>query len=32
VPTFIVDRRIGVTGAQPSELLLELLRRGATPA
>ncbi|HSO98914.1 MAG TPA: DsbA family oxidoreductase [Solirubrobacteraceae bacterium] len=28
VPTFIVDRRVGVTGAQPPELLLEMLRRG----
>jgi predicted DsbA family dithiol-disulfide isomerase len=28
VPTFIVDRRVGVTGAQPPELLLQLLRRG----
>ncbi len=28
VPTFIVDRRVGVTGAQPAELLLEMLRRG----
>src|SRR5947209_4033564 len=34
VPTFIVDRRVGVTGAQPPELLLEMLRRGyaAAPA
>jgi predicted DsbA family dithiol-disulfide isomerase len=29
VPTFIVDRKVGVTGAQPPELLLELLHRGA---
>lgn len=29
VPTFIVDREVGVTGAQPPELLLEMLRRGA---
>jgi predicted DsbA family dithiol-disulfide isomerase len=28
VPTFIVDRAIGVTGAQPPEMLLEMLRRG----
>ncbi len=28
VPTFIVDRRVGVTGAQPPELLLEMLRQG----
>jgi predicted DsbA family dithiol-disulfide isomerase len=28
VPTFIVDRRVGVTGAQPSELILEMLRQG----
>lgn len=28
VPTFIVDRAVGVTGAQPPELLLEMLRRG----
>jgi predicted DsbA family dithiol-disulfide isomerase len=27
VPTFIVERRIGVTGAQPPELLLEMLTR-----
>jgi predicted DsbA family dithiol-disulfide isomerase len=27
VPTFIVDRRVGVTGAQPPELLLEMLRQ-----
>jgi predicted DsbA family dithiol-disulfide isomerase len=30
VPTFIVDRRVGVTGAQPPELLLEMLSRGWT--
>jgi predicted DsbA family dithiol-disulfide isomerase len=29
VPTFVVDRRIGVSGAQPPEVLLELLRKGA---
>ena len=29
VPTFVVDRRIGVSGAQPPEILLELLRKGA---
>ena len=28
VPTFIVDRKVGVTGAQPPELLLEMLRQG----
>ena len=28
VPTFIVDRTVGVTGAQPPELLLEMLRQG----
>ena len=28
VPTFIVDRRVGVTGAQPPELILEMLRQG----
>jgi predicted DsbA family dithiol-disulfide isomerase len=28
VPTFIVDRKVGVTGAQPPELLLEMLCRG----
>jgi predicted DsbA family dithiol-disulfide isomerase len=35
VPTFIVERRVAVTGAQPPELLLEMLRRGwaeRTPA
>jgi predicted DsbA family dithiol-disulfide isomerase len=30
VPTFIVDRRVGVSGAQPPEMLLELLRQGWT--
>ncbi len=29
VPTFVVDRRIAVAGAQQPEVLLELLRRGA---
>ena len=29
VPTFVVDRRIAVSGAQPPEVLLELLRKGA---
>jgi predicted DsbA family dithiol-disulfide isomerase len=29
VPTFVVDRRIAVAGAQPPQVLLELLRRGA---
>jgi predicted DsbA family dithiol-disulfide isomerase len=28
VPTFIVDRRVGVTGAQPPELILKMLRQG----
>jgi predicted DsbA family dithiol-disulfide isomerase len=28
VPAFIVDRKLGVTGAQPPEVLLELLRQG----
>jgi predicted DsbA family dithiol-disulfide isomerase len=28
VPTFVVDRAIGASGAQPPEQLLELLRRG----
>jgi len=28
VPTFVVDRRLAVAGAQPPEVLLELLRRG----
>jgi predicted DsbA family dithiol-disulfide isomerase len=27
VPTFIVDRKVGVTGAQPPTLLLEMLRQ-----
>ena len=30
VPTFIVARRVGVTGAQPPELLLQMLRQGWT--
>src|SRR4051794_10845238 len=29
VPTFVVDRRAAVAGAQPPEVLLELLHRGA---
>jgi predicted DsbA family dithiol-disulfide isomerase len=29
VPTFVVDRRVGVAGAQPPEMLLRLLREGA---
>jgi predicted DsbA family dithiol-disulfide isomerase len=29
VPCFVVDRRIAVAGAQPPEVLLDLLRRGA---
>lgn len=28
VPTFVVDRRLGTSGAQPPEALLELLREG----
>jgi predicted DsbA family dithiol-disulfide isomerase len=28
VPTFVVDRRLGVSGAQPPDALLELLREG----
>jgi len=28
VPTFVVDRRLGVSGAQPPEALLDLLRQG----
>ena len=28
VPTFIVDRQIGVTGAQEPEMLLQMLRQG----
>jgi predicted DsbA family dithiol-disulfide isomerase len=28
VPTFVVDRSIGVSGAHPPEALLELLREG----
>ena len=28
VPTFVVDRRLGVFGAQPPEALLDLLRQG----
>jgi predicted DsbA family dithiol-disulfide isomerase len=35
VPTFVVDRKLGASGAQPPEALLELLRRGwakRTPA
>jgi predicted DsbA family dithiol-disulfide isomerase len=35
VPTFVVDRKLGASGAQPPEALLELLRQGwakRTPA
>jgi predicted DsbA family dithiol-disulfide isomerase len=32
VPTFVVDRRIGVSGAQPPEVLGELLARGLEDA
>jgi predicted DsbA family dithiol-disulfide isomerase len=28
VPTFVVDRRLGASGAQPPEQLLDLLRQG----
>jgi predicted DsbA family dithiol-disulfide isomerase len=28
VPTFIVDRRLGVTGAQPPDVILDMLRQG----
>ncbi len=28
VPTFVVDRKLGASGAQPPEALLELLRQG----
>ncbi|MHB8690699.1 MAG: DsbA family oxidoreductase [Solirubrobacteraceae bacterium] len=28
VPTFIVDRKVGITGAQPPELIREMLRQG----
>jgi predicted DsbA family dithiol-disulfide isomerase len=28
VPTFVVDRKLGASGAQPPEALLDLLRRG----
>lgn len=28
VPTFILDRKVGVTGAQPPEIILEMLRQG----
>jgi predicted DsbA family dithiol-disulfide isomerase len=30
VPTFVVDRKLGTSGAQPPETLLELLREGWT--
>jgi predicted DsbA family dithiol-disulfide isomerase len=30
VPTFVVDRKLGTSGAQPPEALLELLREGWT--
>ena len=29
MPTFVVDRRIAVSGAQPPAVLLDLLREGA---
>ena len=32
VPCFVVDRARGASGAQPPELLLELLRQGRAPA
>lgn len=28
VPTFVVDRKLGASGAQPPEALLDLLRQG----
>jgi predicted DsbA family dithiol-disulfide isomerase len=28
VPTFIIDRQVGVSGAQPAEMMLRLLREG----
>jgi predicted DsbA family dithiol-disulfide isomerase len=28
VPTFVVDRKLGASGAQPPDALLELLRQG----
>jgi predicted DsbA family dithiol-disulfide isomerase len=28
VPTFVVDRKLGTSGAQPPEALLQLLREG----
>jgi predicted DsbA family dithiol-disulfide isomerase len=30
VPTFVIDRRLGASGAQPPETLLDLLRQGWT--
>jgi predicted DsbA family dithiol-disulfide isomerase len=32
VPTFVIDRRFGVSGAQPPEALAEALREGAATA
>jgi predicted DsbA family dithiol-disulfide isomerase len=32
VPTFVVDRKLGASGAQPPEALLDLLREGWTKA
>ena len=32
VPTFVFDRRYGISGAQPVEVLLETLRRGLARA
>ena len=32
VPFFVVDRRVAVSGAQPPEVLLQLLQRGAEAA
>lgn len=28
VPTFVIDRRLGVSGAQPPDVMMQLLRRG----
>jgi predicted DsbA family dithiol-disulfide isomerase len=28
VPTFVVDRQLGVSGAQPPDVMLQLLRQG----
>jgi predicted DsbA family dithiol-disulfide isomerase len=31
VPTFVIDRRVGVSGAQPPELLRDAIRRAISP-